>query len=598
MASVREALALTAQSSTSAVSKRDAPAADEDDIRLPYGFGSFQYLIMFGTIVAGATFTLHDESFRLTAGVMDHWCRRPSEFVNLSVAEWKRLAIPLDEEGAYSHCFVRDPPHGGILARVVPCSSWEYDLSTYGNNIVSEWNLVCERRWIVDLARLAYSAACMASLAVFGTAADHVGRRMVVFVAVPVVLVAGVGGSLPKDLHFFVAVRCVVSAAASALLPPLLALMYEVSPTSKIPAYTVATWVVTMAMVPPTLAVAQAVKGGWAVTQLVVMLPTCLLMALYYTIEESPAWLLVRGKVEEAERVATRAAKLNGLQVGRCDLSGAQRYLQEREEKARDDSASSTLLCSKRLRSRTRLLMFCWTSLAYCYVSFIFSDEIFVSVVVIVIDIFLSTGAAIIVARCVPRFGFKRLVVISALVFAVMSTALATVYTDDETILRNGLLLVIRMAGNVTLMFFITLAANCYPVGIHCTGLGAGLACSRLGDTMAQMVPRVFHGLHAEAHLFIASILMTLFAAATQFLPTDSDWKRRCSVASAKSAATEPTGEELRHMLQDSLVPLPKAPLRPHHPSKNEKKSRAIEEYSPYSMKLSAVREAERSAHM
>ncbi|KAL1437519.1 hypothetical protein MTO96_048900 [Rhipicephalus appendiculatus] len=547
---------------------------------------------MFGTIVAGATFTLHDESFRLTAGVMDHWCRRPAEFLNLSVAEWKEMAIPLDEDGVHSHCVVREPPDGGLLSRVVPCTSWEYDLSTYGNNIVSEWNLVCDRRWIVDLARLAYSAACIASLVVFGVAADHVGRRIIVFVAVPVVLVAGVGGSLPKDLHFFVAVRCVISAAASALLPPLLALMYEVSPMSTIPAYTVATWVITIIMVPPTLAAAQAVKGGWAATHLVVMLPTCLLVVLYYTIDESPAWLLVRGRVEEAERIATRAAKMNGLPAGRCDLSGAQRYLQEHEEKTRDDYGGAWLLCSKRLRMRTTLLMFCWTALAYCYVSFIFSDEIFVSVVVVVIDMFLTTGAAIVVARCVPRFGFKRLVVSSALVFAVMSTALSAVYTDEETILRNVLLLVIRMAGNVTLMFFITLAANCYSVGIHCTSLGAGLACSRLGDTMAQMVPRIFHGLHAEAHLAIASILMTLFAAATEFLPSESDWKRRASLVSARSAVSEATGEELRHMLQESLVPLPKAPLRAQYSgSKCEKKPHLPQEYGPYTCNRLAARD-------
>ncbi|KAH8032344.1 hypothetical protein HPB51_024121 [Rhipicephalus microplus] len=574
----------SAQITTSGISRRSAQAPSEDDVRLPYGFGSFQLFIMFGTIVAGATFTLHDESFRLTAGVMDHWCRRPAEFVNLSVSEWKEMAIPLNEDGVHSHCVVRDPPDGGLLSRVVPCKSWEYDLSTYGNNIVSEWDLVCDRRWIVDLARLAYSAACIVSLVVFGVAADHVGRRIIVFVAVPVVLVAGVGGSLPKDLHFFVAVRCVISAAASALLPPLLALMYEVSPMSTIPACTVATWAITIIMVPPTLAAAQAVKGGWAATHLVVMLPTCLLVVLYYTIEESPAWLLVRGRVEEAERIASRAAKMNGLPGGRCDLTGAQHYLQEREEKIRDDFGATWLLCYKRLRMRTTLVMFCWTALAYCYVSFIFSDEIFVSVVVVVIDMFLTTGAAVLVARCVPRFGFKRLVVSSALVFAVMSTTLSAVYTDEETILRNVLLLLIRMAGNVTLMFFIPLAANCYSVGIHCTSLGAGLAFSRLGDTMAQMVPRIFHGLRAEAHLAIASILMTMFAVATQFLPTESDWKRRASLVSARSAVSEATGEELRHMLQDSLVPLPKAPLRSHHSCiRADKKTYAsLQEYGPY----------------
>ncbi|KAH7932713.1 hypothetical protein HPB49_001476 [Dermacentor silvarum] len=586
MAALPEAPLHTSQTSFSAASRREAQTAGGDsDVRLPYGFGKFQLLIMLGTIVAGATFTLHDESFRLTAGVMDHWCQRPFKFANLSVAEWKQLAIPLDVDGEYSHCTVREPPNGGRAARIVSCTAWEYDLGT-------EWNLVCHRRWLVDLARLAYSASCMASLCLFGVAADRVGRRVVVFVAVPVVLVAGVGGGLPRDLHFFVAVRCLVSAAASALLPPLLALTYEVSPTSKIPAYTVATWVVTLLMVPPTLVVTQAVKGGWAVTQLLVMLPTSLLVTLYYTIDESPAWLLVNGRVEEAERVAARAARLNGLPTGSGDLFASQRYLHAREA-APKDPAGPFLLCSKRLWQRTILLTFCWTALTYCYVSFISNEAIFVSLVVNLIDMFLSTCAAIFVARFIPRFGFKLSVVTSALVSAATSAVLAAIYTDDETVLRNSLLLVMRMAGNVSLMFFITLAVNCYPVSIHCTALGAGLAFSRLGDTLAQMVPRLLRGRHAEVHLAVAAILMTLFAAATEFLPPEADWKLPRSVTHVKSTVTtDHTGEELRHELQHTLVPLPKKRLHGRRSSRRDKNQLSLDEqHSTHSISRSTLRD-------
>ncbi|XP_050024613.1 solute carrier family 22 member 6-like [Dermacentor andersoni] len=516
---------------------------------------------MLGTIDAGATFTLHDESFRLTAGVMDHWCQRPSKFTNLSVAEWKRLAIPQDVDGQYSHCTVREPPDAEDVARIVSCTSWEYDLDTYGNNIVSEWHLVCDRLWIVDLARIAYSVSCMASLCVFGVAADRVGLRVVVFVAVPVELLAGVGGGLPKDLHFFVAVRCLVSAAASALVPPLLALMYEVSPMIKIPAYTVATWVVTLLMVPPTLAVAQVVKGGWAITQLLVMLPTSLLLTLYYIIDESPAWLLVTP--EKSVR-----------------------------EVAPKEPAGPFLLSSKGLWQRTALLTFWWTAPAYCYVSFIFNDDIFVSVIVNVIYMLLSTCAAILVAGCIPRFGFKLLVVASALVCAVTSAVLAGIYTDDETVLRNSLVLLMRMAGNVTLMLFITLAVNCYPVGIHCTALGTGLAWSRLGDTLAQMVPRFLQGRHAEGHLAVPAILMTLVAAATQSLPAKADWKLCRSLMHAKITFTEITGEELRRELQGSLAPLPKKRLHEPRRGRGDKHLFSLDDpLSSHTMSRSTLRD-------
>ncbi|XP_037561202.1 solute carrier family 22 member 6-like [Dermacentor silvarum] len=145
--------------------------------QLPYGHGTFQLVHVIGAVIAVYNCALHYESFRLTAGVMDHWCGRPDSMKNLSVNEWKQLAIPVDEQGEHSHCTMRDPPDGGDAARVVPCASWEFDLDQYGNNIVSHWNLVCDRRWLIDVARLVYAAASMASLPVVGALADSVGRK-------------------------------------------------------------------------------------------------------------------------------------------------------------------------------------------------------------------------------------------------------------------------------------------------------------------------------------------------------------------------------------------------------------------------------------
>ncbi|KAK8774893.1 hypothetical protein V5799_010574 [Amblyomma americanum] len=115
---------------------------------------------------------------------------------------------------------MRDSPDASYAPKVVPCTSWEFDMDKYGNNIVSQWNLVCDRRWLIDVARLVYSATCIISLPVSGVFADRVGRKTVIFITVPVVLVAGVGSSVPNDFQFFVAVRAIVSAATGALLPP------------------------------------------------------------------------------------------------------------------------------------------------------------------------------------------------------------------------------------------------------------------------------------------------------------------------------------------------------------------------------------------
>ncbi|KAL3243727.1 hypothetical protein MRX96_020111 [Rhipicephalus microplus] len=190
------------------------------ETQLPFGDGLFQLMNVLSAAIVLGNYLLHSEIFLLTAGVMDHWCRRPDSFANLSVDEWKQLAIPVDKNGEYSHCTIRDPPHGGAEARIVRCSSWEYDYTQYGNNIVSAWDLVCDRLWLVDFARLVYAAASVIPMAAATLYADSIGRRTALFITIPVVLISGVASAMPDDLQFFMIVRAIVSASTSALVPP------------------------------------------------------------------------------------------------------------------------------------------------------------------------------------------------------------------------------------------------------------------------------------------------------------------------------------------------------------------------------------------
>ncbi|XP_065298937.2 solute carrier family 22 member 20-like [Dermacentor albipictus] len=294
--------------------KKTVVLSDRYEEKPLFGTGAFQFQVIMTLSLAAGTFALHSNIFKLTATVMDHWCRRPALFENLSVAEWKELAIPVDERGKHSRCTVRDPPGAGSAARIVRCTSWEFDLSAHGHKIVSQWSLVCDRRWLIAVAWLVHSVACMAPLALAGALGDYIGRRIVVLIALPAMLIAGVASSIPNDFHSFVAVRSIVSAAISALVPPLVALVYEVTPMGKMPVYSVASAALLVVASPVALFVTRFFKAGWAAVQLVLMAPACLLLAIYYTVDESPARLL------EASVLGDRACHTSMSQTACCDF--------------------------------------------------------------------------------------------------------------------------------------------------------------------------------------------------------------------------------------------------------------------------------------
>ncbi|KAK8774894.1 hypothetical protein V5799_010575 [Amblyomma americanum] len=515
---------------------------------------------------------------------MEHWCRRPDSFANLSVADWKQLAIPLDERGRFSRCTMRDPPDASYAPKVVPCTSWEFDMDKYGNNIVSQWNLVCDRRWLIDVARLVYSATCIISLPVSGVFADRVGRKTVIFITVPVVLIAGVGSSVPNDFQFFVAVRAIVSAATSALVPPTYAVLIEVTPATKIAAYITVGALLSFVMVPPTLLAAQIFKAGWAALQLLLMVPTCLLVFLYYGIEESPAWLLATGKAKEAERVSLRAARLNRVSPQLCRELLAQYQLEVGFNN--HNAAEQSGLCGSHLRTRTALLSFMWTALSFAYDTFVSNDGVLVSDGVTAVGYTLSAVACLLGVPYVERFGFKNIVVVSGVTFSATSAVLAITYSQDETWLRDCLVVLMRTAGNVCISFFICQTVGAYPEVTHCRALALCFAFSRLGATLGQTSTALLGDLHTDLRLAGAAALMSLFAVAAQVLPYEHDWvpQGRPKCGGRSNVAS---GDDMKRAMRDTLMPLPKEPIKRRSSRSSGRISVGPEQYSTHSVQRS-----------
>lgn len=54
-----------------------------------------------------------------------------------------------------------------------PCPDPVYDTTVFTNTIVMEWNLICERRWLVSFNQTMFQLGTLIGSLVFGTAADR-----------------------------------------------------------------------------------------------------------------------------------------------------------------------------------------------------------------------------------------------------------------------------------------------------------------------------------------------------------------------------------------------------------------------------------------
>ncbi|KAH8031435.1 hypothetical protein HPB51_017207 [Rhipicephalus microplus] len=120
----------------------------------PYGHGNFQRRTSIFGIAALDALQCHSSAFVLITGRVDHWCKPPAAFINLSDQQWKSIGIPVDAEGRHSHCFFYASPavpaaaNDTTTAEEVACTAWDYDQEKAASTARSLWNIVCHRRWL------------------------------------------------------------------------------------------------------------------------------------------------------------------------------------------------------------------------------------------------------------------------------------------------------------------------------------------------------------------------------------------------------------------------------------------------------------------
>ena len=66
-----------------------------------------------------------------------------------------------------------------------------YDTSIFGWTVVSEFGLICDRRWIIDILIIATSIGDLIGTIAFGVAGDIFGRKPLFYIAVAMFLVSG-----------------------------------------------------------------------------------------------------------------------------------------------------------------------------------------------------------------------------------------------------------------------------------------------------------------------------------------------------------------------------------------------------------------------
>ncbi|XP_016008221.2 solute carrier family 22 member 1 isoform X2 [Rousettus aegyptiacus] len=357
-----------------------------DDVLQQIGeFGCFQKLVFLPLCLLSALFAPVYVGIVFLAFAPDHRCLSPgvaelSQRCGWSLAEELNWTVP--GPGPVGDAFPRrcrryevdwnqsglgcvDPLAGlaanGSQLPVGPCQhGWVYDAP--GSSIVTEFDLVCEDSWRVDLLQSCMNIGFFISFLGTGYIADRFGRKLCLLATTVISAVSGILVAVMPDYTSVLLIRL---------------LQGVVSKGSWTAGYTMITEVVGLGyrrivaiLYQAAFSVGLVLLCGvayalpdWRRLQLAMSLPILLLSICFWYVPESPRWLLSQKRNTQAVKILDRMARKNGKPPP-ADL----KMLSLKEDVTEKLSPSfSDLFRSPQLRKHTFILMYLWFSCSVVY---------------------------------------------------------------------------------------------------------------------------------------------------------------------------------------------------------------------------------------
>ncbi|XP_050046687.1 solute carrier family 22 member 7-like [Dermacentor andersoni] len=276
----------------------------------------------------------------LITGDVDHWCKPLAGF-NISAADWKNIAIPIEAEGCFSRCRVYErckPPadHGdsaedrksdAVLTgadewynrcfqdindpRDVPCEDWDYDVRTAEASVVSSWNMVCHQGLLPAALLGLHNAGPVVYLA--GAFVDYIGRRAMLPSSAPAVMTCTACTFAVTNYVRYAVVRFLTGAGVAVNTIFTCLIPFEVMTHAHRPQQVLFLAVLGLTLCEVWSVIVKPVVIDWHLKQVIFLGLTALLLPALSPARESSPSLVDNGRLDVTKAVMMQAAGTNNF---------------------------------------------------------------------------------------------------------------------------------------------------------------------------------------------------------------------------------------------------------------------------------------------
>lgn len=232
----------------------------------------------------------------------------------------------------------------------------------------------------------------------------------------------------------------------------------------------------------------------WRHQQLVISIPSLLLISYYCLLPESPRWLLTMKKEEEAVEMMERTARRNGLPTDHIK-SDVKHYLENKANVTQAQAGNMTdLFRTRNIRRNWFCISFNWVVCGLCFFGVAqymgrIAGNVFVNIafsaIVQIPGTFLSIWA-------VKKLGRRMTLIMADLLSGLSFLAIAFVPKEPTWIVTT--LGTLSMFGlSICFPTVYIYAGELFPTIIRNVGVGSSSMCARIGSMLAPLVANLSH---------------------------------------------------------------------------------------------------------
>ncbi|XP_055954391.1 organic cation/carnitine transporter 2-like [Patella vulgata] len=201
-----------------------------------------------------------------------------------------------------------------VLETIGPFGKYQkirYSKEIYSSTIVSQFDLVCERKFWKSTSKSVFFLGRLCGAVLFGQLSDRFGRRPMFFVGAAILLVAGSIAAAAQNIYMFLPMYFLQGVAQAGIFLVAFTLSTElVGPKYRLFVGIMILMFYSVGYM--TLSGMAYVLRDWRYLELAITLPVLLFAAYWWFLPESVRWLLSQNKNEDAQKYLQKAAAANG----------------------------------------------------------------------------------------------------------------------------------------------------------------------------------------------------------------------------------------------------------------------------------------------